>query len=148
MFNIMCSLYIINAVAPFVLFNKRTSPRYHKMDSSRCEGGDASSSLRKQNARTSDANRGEASICIAPVGSDENLTEEELRVMVDDNELFDDCNLKDMCSVMEISRGKSCSMCNVLLNDTNSHYKNSHCKICNQVRATEHRKVNRERINE
>jgi hypothetical protein len=122
----------------------------------------ASSSLRKQNARTSDASRCEASTGIAAEGgdassslrkqnartSDENLTEEELRVMVDDNELFDDCNLKDMCSVMEISRGKSCSMCNVLLNDKNSHYKNSYCKSCNQVRATEHRKVNRERINE
>ena len=95
-----------------------------------------------------DSSRCEASAGIATKGGDENLTEEELRVMVDDNELFDDCNLKDMCSVMEISRGKSCSMCNVLLNDTNSHYKNSHCKICNQVRATEHRKVNRERINE
>ena len=48
------------------------------------EGGDNSSSLRKQNARTSDASRCEASTGIAAEGGDENLTEEELRVMVDD----------------------------------------------------------------
>ena len=79
---------------------------------------------------------------------DEQYNEEELRLIIDDDELFDEYNLTDMYTVCDPAPLKSCTECRVILSKDNAHHKNTFCYDCNNVRRKEYYSLNKERCNE
>ena len=84
---------------------------------------------------------------------DERLTEEELRIMVNDDKLFDEYNLKDMYHVCDdTGNNKACPDCCLEYTDENKHLfytdKLTRCKECSKRYSINYSKQNPEKIRE
>ena len=82
---------------------------------------------------------------------DERLTEEELRCMVDDDELFDEYDLKNMYSVLEQGgEERKCPDCGLELIDENKSlfysWKYTRCKACSKRYSRNYAKRNPEKL--
>jgi hypothetical protein len=79
----------------------------------------------------------------------EDLTEEELRIMVDDDKLFDKYKLYDMYSVCQKDpEGKECSDCKLKYTGNEEKfydYYGSYCRECHKKRSYEYALKHRER---
>ena len=85
------------------------------------------------------------------MNEDERLTEEELRCMVDDDELFDEYDLTNMYSVCDkTGPNKSCPDCGLPKTDENKSlfysYKYTRCIVCSKKYSRNYAKRNREKI--
>lgn len=79
----------------------------------------------------------------------EELTEEELRILVNDNEIFEEYDLKNIYTVEEKGSGKQCSICGITYTEKTFHtYKSSVCIECNKLRSKEHYIKNKKKMND
>jgi hypothetical protein len=82
----------------------------------------------------------------------EQLTEEELRIMVDDDELFDEYDLGNMYSVCEDedpAEGKKCSDCKLKYTGNEERFYidyGIYCKECQKKRSRKYALKNKEKL--
>ena len=77
---------------------------------------------------------------------DEKLTEEELRIMINDDDLFEEFNLKDIYSILNESLViKSCPDCNLHNIEENKHMfyhsKLTRCRKCSKEYSKKYTKL-------
>lgn len=78
------------------------------------------------------------------------LTEEELQIIIDDDELFDEYDLKNMYSVLDKAIEKKCSVCSILYKGNENlfySYHNTYCKKCNKKNTKLYYEQNKEKMN-
>jgi hypothetical protein len=82
---------------------------------------------------------------------DEYLTEEQLRILVDNDELFDEYDFSNIYSVESKGIEKKCSVCSLSYNENKELFygeRNSLCKKCNTINTKKYYYNNREKMNE
>ncbi len=85
------------------------------------------------------------------MNEDERLTEEELRIMCDNDKLFDEYDLKNMYSVCdEYGEGRKCPDCGLKHIDENKHlfytYKYTRCMKCSRIYTKQYARKHREKL--
>jgi hypothetical protein len=82
--------------------------------------------------------------------ADNNLTVEELQIIIDDDELFDEYDLGNMYSVLQKGNERSCSVCNLIYKDNIDKfysYNNTYCRRCNKINTQKYYNNNKVKMN-